>query len=63
MLTCSRVRRERSLVTVSPAAKNTRSDGTEVAGMQRYYNFDRNLLPFTFHQSAGWYFSHMVIFN
>ena len=59
MLTCSGVRREHSLVTVSPAAENTRSDGTEVAGMQRYCraNFDSpgNLLPFTFHQSAGLY--------
>ena len=57
MLTCSRVRRKHSLVTVSPAAENTRSDGAEVAGMQRYCraNFDRNLLPFTFHQSAGLY--------
>ena len=36
MLTCSGVRRDRIVVTVSPAAENTHSDGTDVAGMHRY---------------------------
>ncbi|CAL8395015.1 unnamed protein product [Boreogadus saida] len=36
MLTCSGVRRYRSLVTVSPAAENTRSEGTDVAVMHKY---------------------------
>ena len=32
MFTCSGVRRDRSLVTVSPAADNTRSERTDVPG-------------------------------
>ena len=33
---CVGVRRDRSLVTVSPAAENTRSEGTEVAVTHTY---------------------------
>ena len=36
MLTCSGVRRDRSLVTISPAAENTRSEGADVAVMHKY---------------------------
>ena len=36
MLTWSGIRRDRNLVTASPAAENTRSEGTDVARMHRY---------------------------
>ena len=35
MLTCSGVRHDRIVVTISPAAENIHSDGTDVGGMNR----------------------------
>ena len=57
MLTCSGVRRDSSLVTVSPAAENTRSEGINVVVMHGYLRANLaslgNLIPFTLHQSVG----------
>ena len=57
IFTCSGVRRDRILVTVSPAAENTLSDGTDVAGMHKYLfaNFANlgNRTPLSLHQPVG----------
>ena len=50
-------RQARFLLTMCPAALNARSDGTEVAGMQRYF-FDRcermgYRKELVFHQTSG----------
>ena len=37
MFTCSGVKQDLSLVTVSPAVENTLSAGVDVAGTQRYF--------------------------
>ena len=52
MLTCSGVRRDRSLVTVSPAAENTRSEGTDVAVMHKYLTWQGG--GTTFHNRLEW---------
>ena len=57
IFTCSGVRRDRILVTVSRAAENTLSDGTDVAGMHKYLfaNFANlgNRTPLSLHQPVG----------
>ena len=53
MLTCSGVRRDRSLVTVSPAAENTRSEGTDVAVMHKYLRANLARRGNNFPQSRG----------
>ena len=57
MFTCSRLRQDLNLVTVSPAVENTLSAGVDVAGMHRYflatYETKGKRCSFDFHHSSG----------